>query len=215
MKKLVLIAVWASILTIFLAFNYLLWERENAKAGGDASVGSSADRTNTAAKTLEDSNNKLQKENDLLKNYNIRYQEDIRLKNILIYELKQKVDLSFLKDIIRLWVKSVNDKDYRTAFRLFSNSMIYQQEYTLKMSEYFKSYNEQITSIKLSSVNLDLDDVSNGKNGDIVLKAVLDVALKNPQSKSAYQEGSNIRYFTIIYDDIVEDWFISGISDKP
>jgi hypothetical protein len=216
MKKLVLIAVWASILTVFLAFNYLLWERENPKTDSTVKnpVNDSVAELNAAIKRLEDSNIKLQKENNLLTTYNTQYQEDIRLKNILIYKLKERTDLTFLEDIVKLWVKSVNDKDYKTAFRLFSNDMIYHKEYSVRMSDYFKSY-DIVKSIKVNSVKLDLENVLNGKNGKIVLDVLLDVKLRDSQRQSPFKEGLNTRYFTMIYDDITEDWYISAITDKP
>lgn len=216
MKKLVLVAVWASILTIFLAFNYLLWERENTHDTENVKtpVKDTVDELNAAIKRLEESNVKLQKDVDLLTAYNNQYQEEIRKKNILIYELKKIADLSFLEDIVKLWVKSVNDKDYKTAFRLFSNEMIYQKDYTLRMRDYFKSYKELIKTIKVKSIELDLEHTEKGRNGEIILKVVLDVRHIDPDKCGMYKEGLNTRYFFMTYDDITEEWYIAGIQEN-
>lgn len=216
MKKLVLIAVWASIITTFLTLNYLLWERENPDASGDSTnlAKNTIKELETAIKRLEDSNIELQKEIESLNYYNNYYQEEIRKKNLLIYEFKKMSDLDFLKDIVELWVECVDDQNYKKAFRLFSNTMIYQRDTQLRMRDYFSTYESLIKTIKLESIELDLEHTEKGRNGEIIFKTVLEVKHLNPQKRKEYAEGLNTRYFFMVYDDITEEWYIGGIEEE-
>ncbi len=216
MKKLVLVAVWASIITTFLALNYLLWEREKSADPNnpDNIEKSTIKELQTAINRLEDENGKLKEEIDSLTVYNSYYQEEIRKKNVLIYELKKIADLGFLEDIITEWVESVDKKDYRSAFRLFSNEMIYQKEIQLKMREYFNPYERLIKSFKLHSVELDLEHTEKGKNGELIFRVVIDVKHNDPRQRDEYLEGLNTRYFFMVYDEITEGWYIGGIANE-
>lgn len=66
MKKLVLVFVSALLLAVFIAFNYLLWEREGREEklqqleSNNASNNASMNTLNHEIKTLEDDNSKLE-----------------------------------------------------------------------------------------------------------------------------------------------------------
>jgi septal ring factor EnvC (AmiA/AmiB activator) len=135
MKKLVLAMVFILLMALFIAFNYLLWDRENrVKELSDlqsVNANKSADISvqNREIKSLEEENNNLQlkinqlesDKEQLTKGRNdLSVEKDslnrvITGKNDLLNALKQISDVNELEQPVKKWVDAINASDYSTA----------------------------------------------------------------------------------------------------
>lgn len=228
MKKLVLAMVFILLMALFIAFNYLLWDRENrvkelkdlefANANNSASMS----LQNREIKSLEDENSSLQSkvsqlENDrdqLTKTKNDLNLEKDRLnsaltaKNDLLNSLKQISDMKEIGQPVKKWVDAINVGDYSVAYELEYASLV---SYGSPPSTYDYSDNlkSSIKSFSLKSLELDAD--KGNDTGEIVLKAELDVKLVENAGSSVYTDGLNQKFIKIGYDTAKKEFIILQI----
>ena len=228
MKKLVLAMVFILLMALFIAFNYLLWDRENrVKELKDlefANASNSADMSlkNREIKSLEEENNnlqlnvkKLEGDQELLtKTKNDLFVEKDRLegmitgKNDLLSALKQISDLKELEQPVKKWIDAINVGDYSVAYELEYASLV---SYGSPPStfEYSENLKNIIKSFNLKSIKLDTD--KGVDEGEIVLDVELEVKLVENAAPQVYTDGLNDKFVKIGYDTAKKEFIILQI----
>jgi len=235
MKKLTLVMVSALIIIVFIAFNYLLWDSENKEKDIEnlkylnisnnsrinayereiknledeiKQLKSSLEMTDEANKNLLDEKERLEVETE---EYDRLLEKKIELINIL----KRQVDPQLLEAPVREWIESLNEGDYETAYELLSRQ-IENQYKELSLSEFKSNYENSIKEMKLESIKLLTENVSDDIKGSIVFDVIIDVVITDNADKipDGLKEGQNRRFVTIDYDIENEKWVIAGISSS-
>jgi len=235
MKKLALVMVSALIIIVFIAFNYLLWENENKEKDIEnlkyLNINSNSrinafereikiledeiKQLKSSLEIAEETNKNLLDEKARLEVETQKYDKLLENKIELINALKQQVDVKLLEAPVREWIDSLNKGDYETAYELLSRQ-IANQYGKLSFSEFKNNYENSIKEIKLESINLLTDDVSDDIKGSIVFDIVVNVIISDNANKNpdGFKEGQNRRFVTIDYDKGNKKWVITGISSS-
>lgn len=228
MKKLVLVMVSVAIMAILIAFNYLLWDKQNSQemydelnASKKAGIDALSREVQNLAETNEELQNKisqLEQDNLASKNKGLELQDEILAinqkvedRNVTIHALIPQVDLKPLEESVRKWAESIDSGEYEIAYNL-------QQLYLMKQSKVpdLKSYSTELKNtvkgLKVKSIEFKNDGLPDSKRGSVVLKVVLDVQNIESAPNSQFDEGLNERYFTMNYDVGNKEWAISDMS---
>lgn len=234
MKKLALVMICTLLIVIFIAFNYLLWDRENKekdienlerlKASSSTSIdilGKKINELEDENKILKDRMNELETSNRLLEYEKKRLEQDkADVKNILdgklevINALKQHADLKALEEIAVKWVKNIDQGDYTTAYELMQKQPSSPDGFS-DVNDFINSYRNAVKKIEITSIELCTEGVPNNKIGDIIFKAIVEVQLVNKRSnvgRVQFSEGVNEVFFTFDYDKKTGQWMIADIS---
>ncbi|MCX8130787.1 MAG: hypothetical protein N3I35_11885 [Clostridia bacterium] len=229
MKKLVLILVCAMLMTVFVAFNYLLWDKEqNTKSiktlevkndnkdatidalGRDIKNLEYANRDlNSKVKVLENNYNELQKKNDEMQQDYLKSRQLIESKDAIISVFKEQVDMKPLEAVIKKWVESIDRGQYETAYKLEYRHYKNSGE-VIGLNEYSDNYKKAIKSIKIKSVKLEDEEAESEREG-ITFIAVLDVKKNEDASGTIFTDGINEKVFSVIYDKEKGGWIIADI----
>lgn len=226
MKKFVLVLISVIIMTVFIAFNYLLWDRQNS-ISLNASKNASIDALSRQIKNLDELNFELrEKVNSLEKgkknietvNYELQQQitklnQTVDKKNQIIADLKQAIDIKPMESTILRWADNIDKGKYENAYKLQRNEL--QSEKYISLEQFTKSYKNSVKSIKVKSAALETQGISEEKSADFIFKVVLEVKNAQQESNTLFDEGVNERYFTLIYNIKEKDWLISDISAAP
>ena len=229
MKKLVLVLVCTVIMTVFIAFNYLLLDREKttksietltfsnqSKSSSiedlDLEIKNSKEKIselNKTITTMEDKYSQLARTNsDLMLNLN-ENDKIINDKNELSDKIKTQIDTKPFETIINQWCDGLSEGQYETAYNLYKKA---DSGKDISLEEFSTDLKESIKSIKVKEIALKNDIVEGTADGNIVFKVSLDIKLLKAPSSYSYFEGLNERYFTFVYEKISDLWLISAIS---
>jgi len=232
MKKFILVMVCTLLMTLLIAFNYLLWDRENKKKDiedleqSNVSNSVSINALGRNIKQLEDENRALNEKIELMEgnikeldeNISTLESEKNRLirileqKNTAINKLKEEVDLSILEAAVRKWVQAINSGDYETVYSLQTAGMN-QSSGFFKVTDLENSYKNSIQSIKLKSIKFDMEEIPVETPGGICFFVTLDVKKSGNADarKIQLEEGINEKLIAVDYDKEKNTWMISGI----
>lgn len=233
MRKLVLVLICTVIMSIFIGFNYLLWDKENREMDiqylRDSNEYNSAtinalnreikklddekNGLNTKINELEFDNRILNVNNQNLTQENTKFSEALNEKNDVIAGLKKNVDLSVLEQTIRIWVESINSGDYQTAYGLLHNKYISKHDNISGIFRFTNLMKSSVKSMELKSVKLYEYEISEDDRGNIVFDATIEVVMTdgNVSANINFKEGSNRCFFTIIYNEPDEEWVIGNL----
>jgi septal ring factor EnvC (AmiA/AmiB activator) len=232
MKKFILVMVCTLLMTMLIAFNYLLWDRENKKKDienleqSKVSNSVSINALGRNIKELEDENRALNDTIELMEG-NIKELDEyisdleseknklikiLQQKNTVINKLKEEVDPSILEAPVRKWVQAINSGDYESVYNLQTAKMN-QSSGFLNITDLENSYKNSIQSIKLKSIKLDMEEVPVETPGDICFFVTLDVKKSGNADvgKIQLEEGINNKLIAVDYDKEKNIWVISGI----
>lgn len=230
MKKVVLVLVCSVVIIVFVALNYLLWERENNIKSFEnienlsASKSANIDALGKEIKDLDDINSDLKKKISDLED-NKKLLQDINSKSVtdnqnlkgelsdkddLIFALKQQADLTPFEGIIKKWVESVDKGQYESAFQLQSNLPGGNKD-NPSLNDFLNKYKSAVKSMKLKSFMLVAEETKVEKKGDLVFKVELEVKKTGNESGDLFTEGQNERYFAFSYNKVKKNWEISKI----
>lgn len=234
MKKLVLAMVFILLMALFIAFNYLLWDRDSREK--DIKNLEYANANNTAninaqsreIKSLEDENSKLQAsisdiqmEKDQLlnsKNQIATEKENVSLtlahKIEIINALKQSCDIKVLETPVRKWADSINEGTYNIAYDLEYDFLLSQNKST-SFADYSDNLRNTVKSINIKSTKLITEAGMDA--GEIDISATLDVKLvENADTNiSRFINGLNDLYFKLDYNANRQEFVILNISTLP
>lgn len=231
MKKLVLVMTCILILTIFIALNYLLWDRENKIQNFESlnsSKSASIDTLGEKIKNLDDVNkrlnervNELETNNKALVDKNNQLTQEKSLlqinldnKTALMDKYKHQLDMKFFEDQIRSWAENIEKGQYDAAFDLQSKDAL-KADGVDNFNDFANKFRKIIKTVKVKSVKFELDGLPEDKKDFIVIKAALDVKKIENSGKSIFEDGVNERYFTFAFDTAKNNWVISSISLFP
>lgn len=231
MKKFILVMVFVLLTALFVAFNYLLWDREskvtelkdleNANAGLNASINSQK----REIENLVDENNKLNESNDQLSrdnrqltqdNANLAAERDNKAASLddrvkFINNLKKIVDLKVLSEPLTKWANAINQQNYEEAYAT-EYAGIAAKDRNMDLSTYSQEMQKTIRKVEILDVRL--DPVRGSGNGDLYLDVKISVRLVEGAdlSVSRFVEGENNIYVRFDYSADQKAFVISGIN---
>jgi cell division protein FtsB len=233
MKKLALAMVFILIMALFIAFNYLIWDRESReKAMSDlqntnASNNASISAQNREIKSLEEDNGILQARIDQLETGEKQAQQSrdqalterdqatltINEKITMLNTLKRLLDPKTLETPVRQWADALDSGKFDVAYELEYGSLDLQKR-PMSLTEYSDGLKKTLKRISFKSSALDAEKGSD--TGDIYLAVTLDVTLVDnaDMTVSKFQSGQNVRYFKLLYNAKMKVFIISGISSS-
>jgi uncharacterized protein YhaN len=228
MKKLVLAMVFILLMALFIAFNYLLLDRENKiKELRDLEAANLNNSANMSMQTreiknLEDENDSLQQKvsqleserDQLAKSKSELTAERDRLnsllagKNDMLNALKQISDPKELGQPAKKWAEALNAGDYSTAYEMEYVSLV---SYGNPPStfEYSENLKNNIKSISLKSIKL--DTTRGVDSGEIILNVELEVKLLEKATTQNFVDGLNEKFVKIGYDTAKKEFVILQI----
>lgn len=234
MKKLALVMICTLLLVIFIAFNYLLWERQswakdmenlkniniesNAKANSfekqNSGLYQDIERLNDTIDALTREKDRIENEKKRLEGY-VREQEAVLTEKVLLVNrLKAIADKNSLEEPIRKWVEAINNKAYADAFNLMSTEEKDPITRGNTLNEFVESYRSNIKSIDIKEIKMKEEIKEGGGSGEIILEVTLDVIRVEGQENgiSPLKQGINKRYFYLGCKQDYNYWIINSIA---
>ncbi|MCX7745287.1 MAG: hypothetical protein N2645_00125 [Clostridia bacterium] len=225
MKKLVLIFVCVFLMTIFIALNYLLWDREN-KSELYANKSADIDMLKMDIRNYQVTNQELKMEierlksaNEYLSSQNATVLQDrkqseltIQRREKLINKLKQGLNIKSFEDLVKKWADNINKGDHIALY-----SMLYDESSTRRevtgLYDFINDYKNSVKSVSIKSVDFVKDKNVTPKIGEIILKVNLNIEKPEKATGTLFNEGANTRYFIIAFNEQKISWYISEITD--
>ena len=236
MKKFVLVMISALLMVVFIAFNYLLWDRENkeknietlenSNASNNASINalgreiSMLEEKNKSLESqageLEERNKALTDSKDQLARDNVENTRLIEQQAAVIDNLKRNVDIKLLEAPVKKWMEDLDTAKYDEAYKLQRSEFNAEAGFTGYL-DFEAILKKEIKNIKYKSAELVVDGLPEVKKNSVVLKVSFDVKLAEDRGKPrlGFAEGHNERVFTLDYDAIEKDWYLSAMSQEP
>jgi TolA-binding protein len=229
MKRLVLVLVCAVMMTVFIAFNYLLLDREktikniqNLKYNNDSQSASievlgndiknSKDKIaelNKTIQTLEGNYKELEKVTSDLQLSETEYKNMLSKKNDLIDKIKDQIDIKPFEEVITKWTESIDKGQYEIAYELYKKD---DAGSDISLEDYTTNLKDSIKNIKINSIKLQTKEDNEISSGDIILIVTLEVGLLETSHSLTYTKGENQRLFVFDYDKQADNWFISAVT---
>lgn len=231
MKKFILVMVFVLLTALFVAFNYLLWDREskvtelkdleNSNAGLNATINSQK----REIENLVEENNKLNESNDELDknvkqltqdNTNIASERDNKLAALderikFINSLKQIVDLKALAEPLTKWADAVNQGNFEQAYSI-EYAGVQAKDRDMNLDAYTEQMKKTIRKVDI--IDIKVDPIRGSGNGDLYLDMKLSVRLAEgaDMSVSRFVEGENTAYVRFDYSADQKTFVVSGIN---
>ncbi len=231
MKKFILVMVFVLLTALFIAFNYLLWDRENKvaqlkslendKASYYASINAQKRETdaleeelsvlNDQLKQMESENNRLNEDRNELQADWIKTKETLQERINFINILKQHSDINVLSEPIVKWAQAVNEGNFKEAYDLEYEGVA-EQDRTVSLVSYVEQLENTVNRIDIAEVKLDM--LRGAGTGDIYLNVILNVKLaEDPkQQPPRFTQGENEVYVRIDYSYSKKGFVISSIN---
>jgi septal ring factor EnvC (AmiA/AmiB activator) len=231
MKKLVLVMVFVLLTAVFIAFNYLLWDRESREqALKDLAYQNANYKTDISTKTREiDSlgkelndlgskitqleNEKAQLVQDKKGLVEQKNNSDTALRDKIAYfnTIKQYIDIKIISKPLTLWADALNQGKYEEAYEL-EYAAIPSGDRTVTLGAYTEEMQKNIKKITIDEVKM--DKLRGSSDGQIYLEVRLTVKLSENADVNylRFSEGLNERYVKIDYSTEKKTFVISSIS---
>lgn len=231
MKKFILVMVFVLLTALFIAFNYLLWDREskvaqlksleNDKASYYASINAQKRETDALEEEvgilkeqleqMETEKDRLIEEKNELNTDWFKTREILQERIDFINVLKQHADINVLAEPIAKWVQAVNEGNYKEAYDLEYEGVA-EQDRAVSLIAYVEQLENTVSRIDIEQVKLDM--LRGAGTGDIYLDVKLNVKLeeKPKQQSPRFAEGENEVYVRIGYSYSKKSFIISSIN---
>lgn len=232
MKKFILVMVFVLLTALFIAFNYLLWDREskvtelknleyeqasynadiNARKREIDALEDEAGRLQDQYEKLEMENNRLNEEKNELNADWIKSRETLQERIDFINVLKQHADINVLSEPVVKWAGAVNQGNYEEAYGLEYEGVAVQDR-SIGLVAYAEEMENTITRIDITEVKL--DKLRGLGTGDIYLNVRLDVKLaeETKQQSPRFAQGDNEVYVRIDYSYSKKSFVITSINN--
>jgi len=231
MKKFILVMVFVFISALFIAFNYLLWDRESkiteiknleyTNASYSSNISAQKREINALedeVASLSDQINQLKNEkrrlddekNGLIANLNEK-EEELREKINFINIIKQHMNIDIISQPVVKWVEALNHGNLEEAYEL-EYAGVPEKDRPVSLDAYIESMKDIIKKIEITGMKI--DKLRGAGNGEIYLDVGLDVKLaEGVDGKSArFSEGKNEIYIRIGYSYEKKEFVISAIN---
>lgn len=230
MKKFILVMVFVLLTALFIAFNYLLWDRESKitelknleqeKASLNTSINAQKREINILEQEIgglrdqltqmEDETSRLIDEKNVLNSDLKKAKETLQGRIDFINVLKQHVDINTFSEPVTKWVEAVNQGNYEEAYDMEYEGVDIQDR-SISLIAYAEQFKGTINRIDIAEIKL--DKLRGYGTGEIYLDVRLNVRLAEaPKQKlPRFTQGENDVYIKIDYSLVKKKFIISGI----
>lgn len=231
MKKFILVMVSALLIALFIAFNYLLWDRESklaeirnlesVNASYSASVSVHKREINTLEEEVKSLNNqitqyrdeidKLLQERDQAISDRLQEEATLKAKVDFINVLKEHTDIQVLSRPVVLWAEAVNNGSFDEAFDIEYEGVL-PRERTVSLSTYVEQMKATVERIEINEIKV--DRLRGYGTGDIYLNVRFSVRLVEDAdiSSSRFSDGENEMYVKLDYSKDKKAFIISSMN---
>ena len=231
MKKFILVMVSALLIALFIAFNYLLWDRESklaeiknlesVNASYSASVSVHKREINTLEEEVKSLNNqitqyrdeidKLLQERDQAISDRLQEEATLKAKVDFINVLKEHTDIQVLSRPVVLWAEAVNNGSFDEAFDIEYEG-VPPRERTVSLSTYVEQMKATVERIEINEIKV--DRLRGYGTGDIYLNVRFSVRLVEDAdiSSSRFSDGENEMYVKLDYSKDKKAFIISSMN---
>lgn len=231
MKKFILVIVFALLIALFIAFNYLLWDRESklaeirnlesVNASYSASVSVHKREINTLEEEVKSLNNqitqyrdeidKLLQERDQAISDRLQEEATLKAKVDFINVLKEHTDIQVLSRPVVLWAEAVNNGSFDEAFDIEYEG-VPPRERTVSLSTYVEQMKATVERIEINEIKV--DRLRGYGTGDIYLNVRFSVRLVEDAdiSSSRFSDGENEMYVKLDYSKDKKAFIISSMN---
>ena len=231
MKKFILVMVSALLIALFIAFNYLLWDRESklaeirnlesVNASYSASVSVHKREINTLEEEVKSLNNqitqyrdeidKLLQERDQAISDRLQEEATLKAKVDFINVLKEHTDIQVLSRPVVLWAEAVNNGSFDEAFDIEYEG-VPPRERTVSLSTYVEQMKATVERIEINEIKV--DRLRGYGTGDIYLNVRFSVRLVEDAdiSSSRLSDGENEMYVKLDYSKDKKAFIISSMN---
>ena len=177
MKNFFVIIICVLILSIFIAFNYVMWDRQSLQDLNETK-NASIETLSREIKSLNDSNNKITKSYDevnkklvelenefeIISEENRKLKEDLKIREESLTFFQTMINPNIFADYIIDWANKLSKGQYAESYILFSkNAIIFDEKINVKeYSNIFSNIieNIEINEIKDSKQNDSIENIS-------------------------------------------------------
>lgn len=230
MKKFILVMVFVLLLALFIAFNYLLWDRESktAEIKNLVSVNSSNDASISAQKReiaalvdevsglkdqieqLERSNNQLQKDKETADAAIEQNEATLRERTDFINILKEHTDIGTLSKPIVSWAEALTQGNFEDAYNI-EYAGVPEKDRPVKLSAYIDQMTSAVSKVEITEVKL--DKLRGAGNGEIYLfvKFTVKLAENAETHQLKFSDGENEMYVKVDYSKEEKAFIIASM----
>ena len=231
MKKFILVMVSALLIALFIAFNYLLWDRESKlaeiknlesiNASYSASVSVNKREISSLEEEIKSLNNqigqykdeidKLLQERDQAISDRLQEEATLKAKVDFINVLKEHTDIQVLSRPVVLWAEAVNNGSFDEAFDIEYEG-VPPRERTVSLSTYVEQMKATVERIEINEIKV--DRLRGYGTGDIYLNVRFSVRLVEDAdiSSSRFSDGENEMYVKLDYSKDKKAFIISSMN---
>ncbi|MGE5613970.1 MAG: hypothetical protein ACM3XR_06140 [Bacillota bacterium] len=228
MKKFILVMVFVCISALFIAFNYLLWDRESkiaeiknleyTNASNSASISVQKREINALESEiarLSEQINQLKSEkrqlddekNGLIANLNEK-EKELSEKISFINIIKNHVNIDIISQPVVKWVEAMNNGNLEEAYELeYAN--VPANDRPVSLDAYIESMKDTIKRIDITDIKV--DKLRGAGNGEIYLDVGMDVKLADGVEQARFSAGKNEIYVRIDYSGDKKEFVISAL----
>ncbi|HEX9062089.1 MAG TPA: hypothetical protein VF941_18080 [Clostridia bacterium] len=227
MKNFVLVVISAIVLTVFIALNYLLWDRETRMK----SFENFKDSQNVNIDSLKRQLDAITKENENLKeknneiSENVKYLEDGKNKlniekdslrkklqeaNDIITAVESKIDMKPVELIVKRWVDGINGRQPEVAYNMQYKN-IFSTSSAISMDEFRNVYSKGVASIRLKSVKPYQGKTPEDMSGQLLFVVSLEVKKDIGAEPGFFSDGINDKIFVLKLDQKSNAWVIVDV----
>ncbi len=230
MKKFILVMVFVLLLALFIAFNYLLWDRESkaAEIKNLVSVNTSNDASISEQKReivaleeevsglkdkieqLEEEKDQLRKDRDAVSAENQQTNAALRERIDFINILKEHSDIEALSKPVYLWAEALTQSNFEDAYNM-EYATVPEKDRTVKLSTYIDQMTSTVSRVEITEVKL--DKLRGAGNGEIYLFVKFNAKfVENAGSNSLqFSDGDNEMYVKIDYSKEKKAFIIASL----
>jgi len=232
MKRFVVIVTSLLIIFVFIALNYLLWDRESLVTLRESNQ-ASIDALSRINMNLSEENSKLsrqveemrgqietlhEKVSELEENNNEK-QLVIDEQKQFILDLKAHINPEPIETEAYEWINSISERDFDKAF-LKSSPLcsFWGNNWTPRMfTNYFVQNVEDIQPVLINESNEPSIEIIPYQTPDFNMKAVIRVQVKlTERAVNEYlRHGENIIELDFTYNDKLGQWVITSVTSEP
>jgi len=232
MKRFVVIITSLLIIFVFIALNYLLWDRESLVTLRESNQ-ASIDALSRINMNLSEENSKLSRQVEEMRGQiealngkvseleadNQEKQLVIEEQKQFILDLKANINPEPVKTEANEWINAISEKNFDKAFLKSSVSCsFWGNNWTPRIFyNYFVQNVKDIKPILDAEKNEIQIEVIPYQTADFNIKAVIrvQVELTEKAIDEYLKQGENIIELDFTYDDRLEQWAITSVSSEP
>ncbi|MBP7175263.1 MAG: hypothetical protein KBA53_03450 [Thermoclostridium sp.] len=230
MKRFVMIITSMLIIFVFIALNYLLWDRESLVAQGESNQ-ANIDTLTRMNMTLNQEKNSLDLQATELKKQIENLEEKIKglegeitlqkrvtdEKVKMVMNMKDHIDRVPVETITLEWVNNIIEKKYSEAYLKSGASCSFWGNFWSvgSLTEYFDQNTERIQLVRNGESKPVIEVIPiNTPDWEMSVYIRVDVALKEGAEQDYLKPGENVLHMTCNYVQRSDQWTITSVSSE-